>query len=60
MERFFSSNKTDRTTRKTYQGRNEARADLFDYIERFCNPNLRYSTIGCLSPTDSESKAGLA
>lgn len=33
MESFFSSLKTERTARKTYRSRNEARADVFDYIE---------------------------
>src|SRR6202049_3757196 len=37
MESFFSSLKTARTARKTYRTRNEARADVFDYIERFYN-----------------------
>jgi putative transposase len=37
MESFFSSLKTERTERKTYRTRNEARADVFDYIERFYN-----------------------
>jgi putative transposase len=37
MESFFSSLKTERTARKTYRTRNEARADVFDYIERFYN-----------------------
>jgi putative transposase len=37
MESFFSSLKTERTTRKTYRTRNEAKADMFDYIERFYN-----------------------
>jgi hypothetical protein len=32
-----SSLKTERTERKTYRTRNEARADVFDYIERFYN-----------------------
>jgi putative transposase len=35
MESFFSSLKTERTGRKTYRTRDEARADVFDYIERF-------------------------
>jgi hypothetical protein len=38
MESFFSSLKTERTGRKTYRTRDEARADVFDYIERFYNP----------------------
>jgi transposase InsO family protein len=39
MESFFSSMKTERTARKIYLTRNEARADVFDYIERFYNAN---------------------
>ena len=60
MESFFSSLKTERTARKTYRTRDEARADVFDYIERFYNPKRRHSTIGYLSPVDFERKAGLA
>src|SRR5262249_31130001 len=60
MERFFSSSKTERTGRKTYRTRDEARADVFDYIERFYNPKRRHSTIGYLSPMEFESQAGLA
>jgi putative transposase len=60
MESFFSSLKTERTARKTYRTRNEARADVFDYIECFYNPKRRHSTIGYMSPMDFEVKAGLA
>lgn len=60
MESFFSSLKTERTARKTYRTRNEARADVFDYIECFYNPKRRHSTIGYMSPMDFEAKAGLA
>src|SRR6266700_2313831 len=60
MESFFSSLKIERTARKTYQTRDEARADVFDYIERFYNPKRRHSTIGYLSPMEFESQAGLA
>lgn len=34
MESFFSSLKTERTAREVYHTRDEARADVFDYIER--------------------------
>ena len=34
MESFFSSLKTERTARKLYRTRDEAKADVFDYIER--------------------------
>ena len=37
MESFFSSLKTERTARKVYRTRDDARADVFDYIERFYN-----------------------
>ncbi len=60
MESFFSSLKTERIARKTYRTRNDARADVFDYIERFYNPKRRHSTIGYMSPMDFEMKAGLA
>jgi putative transposase len=57
MESFFSSMKTERTSRRNYQTRDEARADVFDYIERFYNPRRRHSTLGYLSPIDYENAA---
>jgi putative transposase len=38
----------------------EAKADVFDYIERFYNPKRRHSTIGYMSPMEFERQAGLA
>jgi len=60
MESFFSSLKTERCARKVYRTRDEARADVFDYIERFYNPRRRHSTLGYLSPVEFEDKAMLA
>jgi len=60
MESFFSSLKTERTDRKTYRTRDEARSDVFDYIERFYNPKRRHSTLGYLSPIEFEMKTELA
>ena len=60
MESFFSSLKTERTARKTYRTREEAKADVFDYIERFYNAKRRHSTIGYRSPMEFEMQAGLA
>lgn len=60
MESFFSSLKTERVGRKVYRSRDEARADVFDYIERFYNPTRRHSTIGYKSPIDFEREAGVA
>jgi putative transposase len=48
VESFFSSPKTDRTARKINRTRNQARAYVFDYIERFYNPQRRHSTTGCV------------
>ncbi len=60
MESFFSSLKTERTARKVYRTRDQAKADVFDYVERFYNPKRRHSTIGYLSPMEFERKAGFA
>ena len=38
MESFFSSLKTERLARKTFRTRDEIRAEVFDYVERFYNP----------------------
>ena len=54
MESFFSSLKTERTSRKVYRSRTDARSDVFDYIERFYNPTRRHSTLGYVSPIQFE------
>ncbi len=60
MESFVWSLKTERTARKVYRTRDDARADVFDYIERFYNPRRRHSTLGYMSPVEFEDKAMLA
>ena len=60
MESFFSSLKTERTARKTYRTREDAKAYVFDYIERFYNAKRRHSTIGYMSPMEFERQAGIA
>jgi transposase InsO family protein len=60
MESFFSSLKTERTARKTYRTRDQAKADVFDYIECFYNAKRRHSTIGHKSPMEFEMQAELA
>jgi len=57
MESFFSTLKTERTNRKHYATRNAARADVFDFIERFYNPIRRHSTLGNISPIAFEQGA---
>ena len=59
-ESFFSTLKTERTNHKHYATRNAARADVFDFIERFYNPLRRHSTLGNLSPMNFERAAAVA
>jgi putative transposase len=54
MESFFSTLKIERNNRNIYSTRDEARADVFDYIERFYNAKRRHSTLGYLRPIDYE------
>lgn len=54
MESFFSSMKTERTARKVYRTREQARADVFDYVERYYNSTRRHSTLGYVSPIQFE------
>jgi len=49
-ESFFSSLKKERVRRRIYRTRDDARADLFDYIEMCYNPSRRHSHIGGVSP----------
>ena len=57
MESFFSRMKEERLNRRRYRTRNEARAEVFDYIERFYNPKRRHSTLGGISPVEFEKRA---
>ena len=56
MESFFSTLKTERTSRRDYRTRDEARSDVFDYIERFYNVRRRRSTLDYLSPLEYEQQ----
>ena len=53
-ESFFHSLKTERVKRKIYATRDEARADLFDYIEVFYNRVRLHSHLGHQSPEEFE------
>lgn len=52
MESVFSSPKSERTARKVYRSREQARADVLDCIERFYNQRRRHLTLGHLSPIE--------
>lgn len=49
-ESFFSSLKKERIRRKVYHTVEEAKADVFDYIEMFYNRKRRHSHLGDVSP----------
>jgi len=54
MESFFSSLKIERVHGRRYRTRDEARSDIFSYIEGFYNPRRRHSTLDYVSPTAYE------
>lgn len=54
VESFFQLLKRERIRRKIYANREEARRDVFDYIELFYNPKRRHGSSNGLSPIDYE------
>ena len=54
-ESFFHTLKTELTNHTRYQTREEAKKDIFEYIEVFYNRQRRHSTIGYLSPAVYEA-----
>ncbi|AZI35243.1 hypothetical protein NT2_32_00020 [Caenibius tardaugens NBRC 16725] len=55
-ESFFSSLKRERIRRRTYKTREQARQDVFDYIEMFYNPVRKLVRNGMLSPAQFERR----
>jgi len=55
MERFFSTFKNERLSKKHYRTRDDSRADVFDYIEKFYHPRRGHPTLGYLSPVQFEN-----
>ena len=55
-ESFFQLLKRERIRRKIYIDRNEARRDVFNYIEMFYNPKRRHSYAGNVSPVEFENQ----
>ena len=53
-ESFFNLLKRERIRRKTYRTREEARQDVFEYIEMFYNPKRKHVRNGMLSPVEFE------
>lgn len=57
VESFFGALKRERVNRVRYRTREQARADLFEYIEVFYNRKRRHSYIGNISPDDFERQS---
>ncbi|SFV18163.1 putative transposase [Pseudoduganella namucuonensis] len=55
-ESFFQLLKRERIKRKTYATREDARQDIFDYIEMFYNPKRRHGGNERLSPVEYEKR----
>ena len=54
VESFFGLLKRERVNRVRYRTRDEARADIFEYIECFYNRKRRHGYVGNISPVDFE------
>jgi len=57
MESFFHTLKTELVHRCQYATREEAKRDIFAYIEGYYNRTRRHSAIGYISPIEMELKA---
>jgi transposase InsO family protein len=55
-ESFFQLLKRERIRRKTYATRDEAKQDVFDYIEMFYNPKRRHNVSNRFSPVEYEKQ----
>ncbi len=57
MESFFHTLKTERVHHRIYATKEQARRDLFAYIEGFYNTHRLHSALGYLSPAEMERAA---
>jgi putative transposase len=55
-ESFFQLLKRERIRRQIYPTRQDARADVFNYIEMFYTPKRRHNTSGGVSPVEFEKR----
>ena len=58
VESFFGILKRERVNRVRYRNREEARADVFEYIECFYNRKRRHGYLGNISPVAFEERTG--
>lgn len=56
VESFISLLKRERSRRRNHSTREEAKADVFDYIECFYNRKRRHGDLGYISPVAFENQ----
>ena len=59
-ESFFQLLKLERIKRKIYTTWQDARSDVFDYIEMFYNPKRRHGFNNQLSPVEFEKRYAMS
>jgi putative transposase len=59
VESFFATLKTELVHHRQFQTRQEAKTEIFEYLEGFYNRQRRHSTLGYLSPVEFERQGGL-
>jgi len=57
VESFFATLKTELVRGRPYHTRQDARTEVFAYLEGFYNRSRRHSTLGYLSPVEFEQRA---
>lgn len=60
VESFFGTLKRELIHHRQYQSREDARQEIFEYLEVFYNRQRRHSTLGYQSPAEFEAKAAVA
>jgi putative transposase len=60
VESFFSTLKVECVYQQRYRTRDDARGDVFEWMELYYNRQRRHSTLGYRSPAQFEAMAGLA
>ena len=60
VESFFGTLKRELVYHRYYATRDEAKQDIFEYIEVFYNRKRRHSTLGYDSPAEYEARAAVA
>jgi transposase InsO family protein len=60
VESFFGTLKRELIHHRQYHTREEAKQEIFEYLEVFYNRQRRHSTLGHRSPAEFEARAAVA